>query len=53
MRILNKTQLILESNLDFLGLINIVQTNPKKNEIQPMIVLYTLFQFFNTAFIKL
>ena len=34
MRILNKIQLILESNLDFQGFINIIQTHP---EIQPAV----------------
>ena len=36
MRILNKTQLILESNLDFQGFINITPTHPKP-EIQPAV----------------
>ena len=36
MRILNKIQLILESNLDFQGFINITPTHPKP-EIQPAV----------------
>ena len=36
MRILNKIQLILESNLDFQGFINVIQTHPNP-EVQPMV----------------
>ena len=36
MRILNKIKLILESNLDFQGFINIIPTHPNP-EVQPMV----------------
>ena len=45
MRILNKTQLILESNLDFQGFINIIQTHP---EIQPAVEFGLRFLIFTT-----
>ena len=43
MRIYTKIQLILESNLDFQGFINIDQTY-SKTEVQPVVVLDTVLQ---------
>ena len=43
MRIYTKIQLILESNLDFQGFINIIQTY-SKTEVQPVVVLDAMFQ---------
>ena len=42
MRILNKIQLILESNLDFQGFISVIQTHPNP-EVQPMVEFLVSF----------